>query len=40
MWRAIEHYGKTRKLTKNTQAAKKRAKPAKRKARRKLKKRK
>src|SRR5580692_3784526 len=39
MWRAIEHYGKTRKLTKNTKAAKKRAKPAKRKARRKLKKR-
>jgi DNA-3-methyladenine glycosylase II len=29
MWRAIEHYGRTRKLTKNTKAAKKRAKNAK-----------
>jgi DNA-3-methyladenine glycosylase II len=29
MWRAVEHYGKTRKLTKNTKAAKQRPKPAK-----------
>jgi DNA-3-methyladenine glycosylase II len=40
MWRAIEHYGKTRKVTKNTKAAKKRAKPPKRKKTRKSKKRK
>ena len=40
MWRAIEHYGKTRTLTKNTKAAKKRAKPPKRKKTRKSKKRK
>jgi DNA-3-methyladenine glycosylase II len=38
MWRAIEHYGKTRKVAKNAKAAKKRPKPAKRKARRKPKK--
>ncbi|MFZ0522670.1 MAG: DNA-3-methyladenine glycosylase [Candidatus Acidiferrales bacterium] len=29
MWRAVEHFGKTRKLTKNTKATKKRAKPGK-----------
>ena len=29
MWRAVEHYGKTRKLTKNTKAKKKPAKPPK-----------
>jgi hypothetical protein len=40
MWRATEHYGKTRTLTKNTKAAKKRAERAKHKAGRKLKKRK
>ena len=40
MWRAIEHYGKTRTLRKNTKAAKKRVGPAKRKAGRKRKKRK
>lgn len=30
MWRAVEHYGKTRKLIKNTKTKKKRAKPVKR----------
>ena len=38
MWRAIEHYGKTHKVTKSAKTAKKSAKPAKRKARRKPKK--